>query len=129
MVMNERMARCLRILHLSFSLALSLILLGRPAQAEQYVAAQFGVAIPQNLSNVEFSGGGSSLSGNDLSMHKSLVYGFKWGYYFESAKWLGLETEVFNTTPNTKQQDLIVGGMNLGTAPGGGFPRPNLGPG
>ena len=102
----------------SFVLFLSLIIIGKPVQAEQYVAAQLGVTIPQNLSNVEFSGGGISLSGNDLSLHKSLVYGFKWGYYFESVKWLGVETEVFNTTPNVKQQNLILGGRNLGTPPG-----------
>ena len=98
-----------------------LLIMNAPAQAEMYVAGQFGVTLPQNLTNVEWSALGTTLSGNDLSLHNSLMYGAKLGYYFDSLKWLGLETEVFNTTPNVKQQNLTIGGVNLGTAPGVDF--------
>jgi len=89
-----------------------------PAQAEMYVAGQVGVTVPHDLDNVEWSVGSASLKGNDLVLHSSVLYGAKLGYYFDSLKWLGVETEVFNSTPHVKQQDLILGGTNLGTIPG-----------
>jgi opacity protein-like surface antigen len=46
------------------------------------------------------------------------MYGAKLGYYFDSLKWLGLETEVFNATPHIKQQNWTINGLNLGTLPG-----------
>jgi opacity protein-like surface antigen len=101
-----------------FALVLSLTLASFPARAEMYVAGQVGATLPYNLSNVEWSVGGLTAKGNDLSLHNSLMYGAKFGYYFDSIKWLGLETEVFNTTPHVKQQNWNVGGLSLGTAPG-----------
>jgi opacity protein-like surface antigen len=86
-----------------------------------YVAGQAGVNIPQSLSNVEYSAVGVTVGGNDLSLHKSVMYGAKLGYYFDSLKWLGVETEVFNSTPHVKQQDVTIGGIPLGTAPGLNF--------
>ena len=102
--------------HSTFAfLSLLLVLTSFPAEAELYVAGQVGVNIPHSLSNVEYSAGGSTVSGNDLSLNKSLVYGAKLGYYFDSLKWLGLETEVFNALPDIQRQDLIIAGTNLGT--------------
>jgi opacity protein-like surface antigen len=98
-----------------------LLLLGSQARAEMYIAGQVGVTLPQSLSNVEWSAGGTTLRGNNLSLQDSIMYGAKLGYYFDSVKWLGLETEVFNTTPNLKQQNLIIGGVNTGTVPGVDF--------
>ena len=96
---------------------LCLTLFSRPLQAEVYVAGQVGVNIPYSLTNVEWSAGGVTLGGNDLSLQNSVMYGAKFGYYFDSLKWLGVETEVFNATPNVKQQNLTIGGINFGTAP------------
>jgi opacity protein-like surface antigen len=100
------------------SLSLSLSLTNLPAQAETYVAGQIGVNIPYDLSNTEWSVGGATVGGNDLSLQTSLVYGAKLGYFFESMKWLGIETEVFNATPHLKQQNYTIGGTNLGTVEG-----------
>ena len=100
------------------SLSLSLVLSSTPAQAETYVAGQVGVTLPYSLSNVEGSAGGFTAKGNDLSLHNSLMYGAKLGYYFDSMKWLGVETEVFNSTPHVKQQDWTIAGFPLGTVPG-----------
>lgn len=83
-----------------------------------YVAGQLGVNLPQNLSNVEWSAFGATVSGNDLALQDSLVYGAKLGYYFDSVKWLGVETEVFNATPHIKQQNWTIGDINFGTLPG-----------
>ncbi len=90
----------------------------RPAQAEWYVAGQLGVNLPGDLSNVQWSGGGGSGAGNDLKLQTSIVYGGKVGYYFESIKWLGVETELFNAQPHIKQQDLTIGGVPAGPIPG-----------
>lgn len=51
-------------------------------------------------------------------MKNSVMYGAKLGYYFDSLKWLGVETEAFNATPHVKQQNYTIAGVNLGTGPG-----------
>ena len=108
------------------SVAMGVFCLTLPLHAEMYVAGQVGANIPQSLSNVEYSAGGVTVGGNDLSLQNSLMYGAKAGYYFDSLKtmqppaWqhfrLGVETEVFNSTPHIKQQDITIGGVNVGTA-------------
>ena len=75
-----------------------------------YVAGQFGVTFPNNATNLEGVDSAAGLKLSDLSLHKSIMYGAKVGYYFDSVKWLGVETEVFNTNPNIKQQDATVSG-------------------
>ncbi|HSE58607.1 MAG TPA: porin family protein [Nitrospiraceae bacterium] len=117
--MNERMARCLRILLVLFSLVL--VLAGTQAQAEMYVAGQVGVTLPQDAEKIDYSSSivpGVTLRGNDLELDKSVMYGAKLGYYFDSLKWLGLETEVFNTTPHLKQQNVTIAGISLGEVSG-----------
>ena len=113
--------------HLRYTLGVCSVAMGifcttLPLQAEMYVAGQMGVNMPQDLSNVELSAFGASLGLSDLSLQNSLMYGAKAGYYFDSLKLqnfnLGVETEVFNSTPHIKQQDLTFGGVNLGTIPG-----------
>ncbi len=97
---------------------LSLILPVRPAASEVYIAGFVGANLPNDLSDTKSSLGGTTLSGNDLSLQTSVVYGAKVGYFFNSMKWLGVETELFNATPHLKQQDWTVGGVDLGTLPG-----------
>jgi len=107
------------------SAAVAVFCLTLPIQAEMYVAGQVGVNIPQSLSNVQYSIGGSTLGGNDLSLQNSLIYGARIGYYFDKLKWhkfnLGIETEVFNSQPNIKPQNLSIGGFNFGPQPGVDF--------
>lgn len=89
-----------------------------PARAEWYVAVQAGATLPQPLSNVDETGiplpttpSGTKVS--DLALKSAIMYGAKVGYYFDSVKWLGLETEVFRASPNVKQQSVTE------TEPGG----------
>jgi opacity protein-like surface antigen len=99
--------------------SLSLNLMSSPAEAEMYVAGQVGLNIPQSLSNVENTRGGVTTDENDQSLKSSVLYGAKLGYYFESLKWLGVETEIFKTTPYLKQQHVTtLGGINFLRAPG-----------
>ena len=100
---------------LSFLLALT----SSPAEAEMYVAGQVGLNLPHSLSNVEDRRGGVTFDENDQSLKSSVMYGAKLGYYFESLKWLGVETEVFKTTPYLTQQHVTtLGGINFLNAPG-----------
>jgi opacity protein-like surface antigen len=107
------------------SLVLALCLSAVPAQAEMYVAGQVGYTVPhlQKLGSVQGTVQGLG-TGNisDLDLHDSVMYGAKFGYYFESLKCkgfqFGLETEVFNTTPNVKQQNWTLDGFPLGVLPG-----------
>jgi opacity protein-like surface antigen len=97
------------------SLSLSLTFTNAPAQAEVYVAGQVGVSLPNSFSNVEGVGTNTGLTVSDLSLHNSVMYGAKIGYYFDSMKWLGVETEVFNSTPHVKQQT-VTASFGGGTA-------------
>ena len=104
------------------SVAIGMFCLTLPVQAEMYVAGQMGANVPRKLSDVEYSQGGVNVGGNNLSLQNSLMYGAKVGYYFDSLKFqnfnLGLETEVFNSTPHIKQQDITIAGINTGTQSG-----------
>ena len=81
-----------------------------PAQAEMYVAGQVGWTIPNDATNIESTGSFAGIKFSDLDLQNSFMYGAKLGYYFESMKWLGVETEVFNTNPNIKQQNVTLSG-------------------
>jgi opacity protein-like surface antigen len=87
----------------------SLFIVVPTAYGETYVAGQFGFAVP---------GLGGGLSDGDITssfflpgtthgefeLSTSLMFGGKVGHYFNSARWVGLEAEVFHTTPHIDQQ-------------------------
>jgi opacity protein-like surface antigen len=103
------------IISLSIGIAL---LWGVPVGAEPYIAGQVGVAFPQPLSDVELDQiptptTPEGTKSSDLSLATSGVYGAKAGYYFESLRWLGVEGEVYQLSPNVKQQTVSE------TPPGG----------
>jgi hypothetical protein len=118
LIMGKRMTAW----HAAFALlSLLLALTSAPAEAEIYVAGQVGLNLPHSLSNVEHShsANGVTFDENDQSLKSSLMYGAKLGYYFESLKWLGVETELFKTTPYLEQQHVTtLGGLNFLTSPG-----------
>jgi hypothetical protein len=78
--------------------------------AETYIAGQFGVTLPSVLGKGlgegdltgQFIVPGSRVSAQSLD--ESILYGGKVGHYFKAVRWLGLEAEVYNTTPHIKQQ-------------------------
>ena len=83
-------------------------LLSSHAFAELYVAGMAGYTVPNDFTNVKGTGGASALSLSDLELQNSVAYGGKIGYFFPKVKWLGVETEVYNTTPNVKQQPVTA---------------------
>lgn len=90
-------------------LLLSLFLVVPTAHGETYIAGQFGFAVP---------GLGGGLSDGDITssfflpgtthgefeLSTSLMFGGKVGHYFNSARWIGIEAEVFHATPHIDQQ-------------------------
>jgi len=111
-----------------------IVLFAPQAYAETYVAGQFGAALPsigKGLTDVDLTGifpEGSTMS--DRALKTSALYGAKLGYFFPRARWFGVETEIFNTTPHIKQQfttvtvppsPTVTGGTATGTVSGDHF--------
>lgn len=104
--------------NLSLSVALLALLWTAHVGAEPYIAGQFGAAFPQALSDIEqkqipLPTTPHGTKSSDLALASSGVVGVKVGYYFESAKWLGIEGEYYVLSPNVKQQTVTE------TPPGG----------
>ena len=92
-------------------------------QAEWYVAGQAGATLPsigKGLTDVDIDSSGfpSGTTMSDRALKSSLLYGGKLGYFFPRAKWFGLETEVYNTTPHIKQQLTTINIPGAGSASG-----------
>jgi len=83
----------------------------RRPEGEFYVAGFGGFTLGQGFSNVD--GRGTLATQNNLGnldTANSVIYGMKAGYFLPGRwNWLGLEVEGFNTTPNLKQQDGLIG--------------------
>lgn len=96
---------------LSIAAALLLGASALPAWGEMYLAGQVGLTSPRSASQVDLAVDQTILppiSLNDLDLKNSIMYGGKLGYYFDSIKSLGIETEAFTTTPHLKQQNVTV---------------------
>jgi opacity protein-like surface antigen len=103
---------------LLFVLAVLAVLLAfssTQAMAESYVAGMVGIT-HELPGNVNIAGSGDARE--DAHYSNSVMYGGKVGHYFDSTPWLGIEAEVFNTTPNSKQQDFTIPGQGTVTAAG-----------
>lgn len=114
------------------------------AQAESYVAGQFGATFPgSGLFNGDLTTtstqtvingvpgtlnlpSGTTIS--DQSLKTSLMLGGKIGHYFNRARWFGLEAEVFYSTPHIKQQGIALqSGTPFTFTPSGGGPTVSAG--
>ena len=97
------------------ALLMSIVLSVTQAYAETYVAGQFGVTLPsigKGLTDNEVTGIGfiPGVTTTDQALTSSVLYGAKLGHYFKAVPWLGIEAEVYNTTPHIKQQDITFSG-------------------
>lgn len=100
---------------LSIAAALLLGASALPAWGEMYIAGQVGLTSPRNASQVDLAVDQTilpPLSLSDLDLKNSIMYGGKLGYYFDSVKSLGIETEAFTTTPHLKQQNVTVSALD-----------------
>ena len=103
------------------TLMVPIVLFAPNAYAESYVAGQFGVTLPQSLSNGKVTQDGfGGLGLSDQPLQRSAMLGLKFGHYFSKARWLGIETGFSYTTPHLKQGSITFSG------PGGSTPSPIL---
>lgn len=78
------------------------------SSAEFYLGGEAGVVFPQNFSDVKGTGLASSTPRTGIELKNTLLYGGRVGYFLPALKWLGLETEAFNSTPDIKQHSYIL---------------------
>jgi opacity protein-like surface antigen len=103
------------------ALLVPIVLIAPQAYAETYVAGQFGVTLPQSLSNGTVTQDGfGGLDISDQPLKSSAMLGAKLGHYFARARWIGIETGVSYSTPHIKEGSLIFSG------PGGSATTPSL---
>lgn len=90
------------------------------AHAESYIAGQVGYTVVQDttrgrVTDPSFIGLPAGTSVANLRLNNSPIYGMKFGRYFDSAPWLGMELESFMTTPHTPQQRVTLQAPGVGT--------------
>ncbi|HVG01530.1 MAG TPA: hypothetical protein VM842_01515 [Nitrospira sp.] len=88
------------------------------ASAETYIAGAIGVTLPlpasvradENINYPNPPGPGQLFpaSSSTIGLKESVAYGLKIGHYFSSLRWLGLETDVFNTTPHVMAGTIVI---------------------
>ena len=81
------------------------------AYAETYIGGQLGLALPsvgKGLTDVELTSVSPPGAFSDRALKTSPMYGAKLGFFLPTARWFGLETEIFNTTPHIKQQPATI---------------------
>jgi opacity protein-like surface antigen len=78
-----------------------------PLEGERQAQAQFPQFVPNNVFGNKLT---SSLSGSNISLKNSAIFGGKAGYFFkdEGFSWLGVELEAFTTQPTIKQQTVTT---------------------
>lgn len=78
------------------------------AQAESYVAPQFGLNFADRIKNVEGTGPLSGFTAPSFDLQNSYSYGLKLGHYFTN-NIFGLEVDVLHSTPHIKNVDDLEG--------------------
>jgi hypothetical protein len=88
------------------------------ALAETYIAGAIGATLPlpasveadENINYPNPPGPGQLFLGSNttIGLKESVAYGVKLGHYFGSLPWLGLETDVFTTTPHVMSGTIAI---------------------
>lgn len=79
------------------------------AYPEAYIGGQLGTTIMGNtLKNIELTEFSPPGTVSNRGLAKSALFGLKAGYYFPRARWFGIETELFQTSPHLKQQNVTI---------------------
>ncbi len=102
------MALPLRLAGIFFGVLLSGALLPPASSAEWYVAGQLGANFADQLSDIRGTGNLSGFRAPDFDLQNSFVYGGKVGM-FPGNGWLGVELDVFHSTPHIKNLDDVPG--------------------
>jgi opacity protein-like surface antigen len=96
-----------------------MVLFAPQAYGETYVGGQVGFVEPQDLRNGEVTQTQiKGLTISDQPLQNSLSLGGKLGHFFTRARWVGIETGLFYSTPHIKEGSLVFSG------PGGSLTSP-----
>lgn len=86
--------------------------------AETYIAGAIGATLPlpasvradENINYPNPPGPGQLFpdSSSTIGLKESVAFGLKLGHYFSSLPWLGLETDVFTTTPHVMAGTIAI---------------------
>ncbi len=94
------------------------------AWSESYVAGMVGYTVPQDVTRTELTDTGltnpalpGGTTSSNAKLNNALMYGAKFGHYFDSLPWLGLELESFVTRPNSREQQLTLSVPGIGQLP------------
>jgi opacity protein-like surface antigen len=89
--------------------------------AESYVAGFAGYGLSAQLSDIRGTGDISGVTGSNLGLQNSPIYGLKVGHFLDNLKYFGGEAELYSATPFLKQQQLTLSsptGSQTATIPG-----------
>lgn len=93
----------------AFAGLLAFLIAAPAAYPEAYIGGQIGfTAAGKSLSNVELTEFSPVGTMSDRALATSPIFGIKAGYYFPRARWFGIETELYQTTPHIKQQSTTI---------------------
>jgi opacity protein-like surface antigen len=114
---TTQMARRLVVRSL-LTLLVSIVLFAPRAYAETYVAGQFGMTFPQDLSSGDVTQHGlGAFTVGDQPLKNSLMLGGKLGHYFSRAKWIGIESGLSFANPHIKEGTVTLSN-SIGSASG-----------
>ena len=100
------------------ALLIPIVLSTPQAYAETYVAGQFGMTFPQDLTDGDVTQHGfGNFTVGDQPLKNSLMLGAKLGHYFSRAKWIGIESGLSFANPHIKQGTVTLSN-NIGSASG-----------
>lgn len=96
-------------------LSLALAWMPGPAQAETYIAGQFGLAFPRDVTSEHVTNGfpGSTNppggKGIGVDYKTSLAYGVKLGHYLNKMRYLGFEADYTHSEPHFREKGGVPG--------------------
>jgi opacity protein-like surface antigen len=94
----------------AIAITVSSVMLAVPnTYPETYIAGQLGFALPSLAGGLSDGDINSSFflpgtTHGEFELSTSFMFGGKVGHYFNAARWIGLEAEVFHATPHIDQQ-------------------------
>jgi outer membrane protein W len=76
-----------------------------PTQAETYIAGQFGIAFPQDVTSETITNSGAGVTkGAGIDYKTSAAYGMKLGHYLNRMRYLGFEIDYTHANPHFREK-------------------------
>jgi opacity protein-like surface antigen len=104
-------------------MGMAAVILAQPCvtPAETYVAGFAGHGLSAQLTDIKMDAVMTGITGSNLGLQNSPIYGLKVGHFFDNLKYFGGEAELYSATPFLKQQQFTLSsptGSQTATIPG-----------